>query len=181
MGKRKPPLTPGDQRAIRIAREGGIVRPQQALVQQRRAGLDDYGLACAMLEQESAGGENVFGHDPVRSPQIVGGPVTEERYLRYLKLRRAGYGMQGVGPLQLTWYAYQDQADELGGCWRPYVNLFVGYSVLADLIRIYGLAGGVRRYNGSGPAAYAYAASVLARRLRWRRRFAKARRRARRR
>jgi len=24
-------------------------------------------------------------------------------------------GMQGVGPTQLTWYAFQDQADALGG------------------------------------------------------------------
>lgn len=171
-------LTASDYLAIRVARENGIERPKIALVQQRRAGLNDYALACAMLEQESGGGANVFGHDPVRS--IVGGPVTEARYAYYKKRRKAGLGMQGVGPMQLTWYAYQDRADELGGCWRPYVNMFVGFALLVDLIATYGLRGGVQRYNGSGPAAIAYAVSVLARRARWKRRFKKARKKARR-
>lgn len=58
--------------------------------------------------------------------------------------------------LTLTWYAYQDQADRLGGCWEPRFQLRVGFGLLHDLTRRHGLADGIRRYNGSGSAAVAY-------------------------
>ena len=38
------------------------------------------------------------------------------KYQEY-KRRRPRDGMQGVGPAQLTWFEFQDQADALGGCY----------------------------------------------------------------
>jgi hypothetical protein len=79
--------------------------------------------------------------------------------------------MQGVGPLQLTWWATQDAADKIGGCWVPKNNIRIGFHLLASLIKNYDTKGGVRRYNGAGPRAEAYADSVLARRDKWHRRL----------
>ena len=67
-------------------------------------------VLCAVIEQET-GMRNVYGHDPVRWPQVRGGDVTRLNYLRYKTLRKRGFGMQGVGPGQLTWWEYQDEAD----------------------------------------------------------------------
>ena len=67
-------------------------------------------VLCAVLEQES-GFRNVYGHDPVKRGQLVGGNVTRLNYARYKALRKLGFGMQGVGPGQLTWWEYQDEAD----------------------------------------------------------------------
>ena len=134
----------------------------------KRAGIP-YSLGLALIEQES-NFKNVFGHDPVRSPQIQGGSVTKSRYRRYKHLRRQGYGMQGVGPAQLTYYTFQDDADRLGGCWKPKFNIRVAFSHLAALIKAHGERDGIRRYNGSGPAADRYASSVLERKRKWHRR-----------
>jgi hypothetical protein len=123
-------------------------------------------LGLAVVEHESSFA-NVFGSDPVRSPQIQGGPVTRTRYLRYRFLRRRGFGMQGVGLTQLTWYSYQDDADAIGGCYKPEPQLRVGFRLLAALIAAHGEHDGLRRYNGAGGAAEQYANDVLAIRDRW--------------
>jgi hypothetical protein len=128
-------------------------------------------VACAMLDQESHGA-NVFGHDPVRRGQVVGGRVTRARYARYKFLRRRGYGNQGVGPCQLTSPGLQDAADRLGGCWKPLHNMEVGFSFLVSLKHEFGswqLA--FQHYNGAGPAAVAYGQRADADRLRWHDRF----------
>ena len=126
-------------------------------------------LAASLLIQESGGGRNVYGHDPT---VFAGGPghgqpneVTEANYREYLRLRgtKGEGGMQGVGPCQLTWWSYQDEADEAGGCWDPVANMKVGFKRLADNIRRYGMHPGVKAYNGSGEAAEAYATTVIAR------------------
>lgn len=158
-----------DVALARKAKRYGIKNSLRTVLEARRAGLP-VSLAFALVEQETDNGANVFGHDPVQS--IRGGPVTKARYLTYRARRRAGFGMQGVGPLQLTWWATQDEADRLGGCWKPAVNLRVGLGTLAGLIRQHGYGDGVRRYNGSGPAAVAYSASVRARAKKWHRRLA---------
>lgn len=150
------------------AKRYGIARAYTTAVEARRAGIS-LSLAYALVEQETWNGKNVFGHDPTSSiPRAWRGTyVTAEKY-RYYKGRRPRYGMQGVGPLQLTWYAIQDKADRLGGCHVPKYNLRVGFATLAALIRTYGYAGGVRRYNGSGAAAEAYSRSVRTRAVKWR-------------
>lgn len=152
------------------ARQNGIVIPVRAYRAARKAGIP-YPVACAFLVQESAGGQNVFGHDPMKSQRaynlLAGKPVTPELYLRY-KRHRDEWGMQGVGPMQLTWWEFQDEADRNGGCYVPYPNMLVAFTILAG----YRAAEGTwwdaaRRYNGSGMAAEAYADTVIKRIREW--------------
>jgi peptidoglycan hydrolase-like protein with peptidoglycan-binding domain len=146
-------------------RAGGILNPRMVLAEAKRAGLRlDY--ACAMLMKESNGGQNVFGHDV--SIFSGAGPVTRAKYLEYKRQRMATGKMQGVGPAQLTWYTLQDRADAQGGCWKPRINMRVGFKHLADNIRANGEADGARAYNGSGPAAVKYSQDLLAKAARWR-------------
>jgi cell wall-associated NlpC family hydrolase len=142
-------------------KQGGIVDPAATLSAAREVMLA-LPFACALLEQESGGGHNVFGHDNVRNP-IKGGGVTKSRYADYKKFRDLGLGANGVGPTQLTWPGYQDRADALGGCWNYGVNLRVGFSVLRANIRQSGAYRGFWNYNGSE----AYAKQVMPRVLKW--------------
>ena len=148
-------------------RAGGILAPRMVIQEAKRAGLRlDY--ACAMLQKESNGGENVFGHD---ATIFVGaGQVTKAKYLDYKRRRMASGNrlMQGVGPTQLTYYTLQDRADAQGGCWKPRINMRVGFKHLADHIQAHGESDGARRYNGTGPAAVAYSKDLLARAAKWR-------------
>lgn len=123
-------------------------------------------LAIAMLEQES-GGRNVFGHDP--TIYSGAGKVTEAKYKAYRAWRRGSNNtkMQGVGPLQLTWWQFQDEADAMGGCWKPAINIEYGLRKLDKLIATYGREEGIKRYNGSGAAANAYSLSVRAKADKW--------------
>jgi uncharacterized protein YcbK (DUF882 family) len=154
-------------------RAGGIAADPEIVIREaQRAGIQ-LSLACALLEKETAGGHNVFGHDRDRAGRYIFPArdgtvqVTEDLYRQY-KARRKSTGLpQGVGPCQLTYAPFQDQADALGGCWKPAANIRVGFKVLADNIRANGLAAGVARYNGSGPAAAAYSKDVLAKARRW--------------
>jgi hypothetical protein len=114
-------------------------------------------LLCAFLTQET-GFRNVFGHDP--TIYVGAGAVTKTKYLAY-KAARGHSHMQGVGPGQLTYWSYQDEADRLGGCWVPEHNIHVAAHLVASLIHQYGESVGIERFNGSGPAARAYASSVL--------------------
>lgn len=125
--------------------------------------------ALALVEKES-GGRNVYGHDKVRNPAPKGGRVTARNYAAYKKARKAGMGMQGVGHTQLTWYALQDAADALGGCWRPYPNLVVGFSNLKRLTNVHGKEAGAAAYNGTGPAAEAYGRDFVRKQEAWHRR-----------
>lgn len=125
--------------------------------------------ALATVEAET-GFTNVFGHDPVRNP-VKGGRVTRARYLYYRVCRRRGMGMQGVGYTQLTWYTYQDQADKLGGCWRPYPNMVVGFRLMRELIAQHGRTHGAARFNGVGDAADAYGRRHSERQEFWHRRL----------
>lgn len=132
-------------------------------------------LGFALVEKES-GFRNVFGHDPTQSipDRWKGTVVTKDKY-KYYKSRRSRYGMQGVGPTQLTWYEFQDRADKLGGCWSTRYNIRVGISILASYYHRYKkhhstresvrLAG--RDYNGSGSAADAYGNDLVKRFNKW--------------
>ncbi len=139
---------------------GGIVHPKATVAEAQRAGLR-LAIACAMLEKETAGGHNVFGHDPTIF--VGAGKVTKAKYQAY-KQRRVASGnksMQGVGPCQLTWYEFQDEADREGGCWRPEINIRIGFRHLAANIKLHGEAEGAKRYNGTGKAAELYSADLL--------------------
>lgn len=121
--------------------------------------------ALALVEKESAF-KNVFGHDAVRNP-IKGGKVTRTRYIAYVAYRKRGWGCQGVGPCQLTYYSFQDDADRFGGCWRPYPNMVVGFRLLKTLINQHGKQAGASAYNGTGVAADAYGRDFVAKQARW--------------
>jgi hypothetical protein len=122
-------------------------------------------LAFAICEQET-GFRNVFGHDP--TIYVGAGQVTKRKYLAY-KRARGTRRMQGVGPMQLTWWATQDLADHEGGCWRPRFNIRIGLRQLHDNIATHGQHAGIAAYNGSGPAAERYAASVEQKQQKWHR------------
>jgi hypothetical protein len=153
-------------RLIERLRAEGVLRPQAVVEEAKRAGLR-LPLACALLEKESGKGRNVFGHDPTIF--VGAGEVTRAKYREY-KRRRVASGnrqMQGVGPCQLTWWEFQDTADREGGCWRPEINMRVGFRHLVALINQHGEADGARRYNGSGAAAEAYSRDLLAKARVW--------------
>jgi hypothetical protein len=159
--------------AVDILARGGILRAQLVAEIAATAGLE-LAAAAAMLEKESSGGHNVWGHDggPTGGAYVKGSEVTRASYMAYkhaLETNRAG--RQGVGPCQLTYGPFQDQADNMGGCWEPSFNMRVGFRVLQGLIGSYGVRDGFRRYNGSGPAAEAYAADMMVRLAAWRARL----------
>ena len=168
------PLTERQARQVELLRARGLKYPRIAVQEAARVGLPlSYGLA--FLEKESTGrdrdgavrfGLNLFGHDAVRNP-VKGGFVSQQRYGGYLAARRAGQGMQGVGPLQLTWWEFQDMADRIGGCWQPRYNMRVGFGIAKALIRQHGPVEGAARWNGTGTAAAAYAQDWLAKQRRW--------------
>lgn len=157
-------------------RAGKILNPELVIEEAKREGLR-LSLACAILEKETSGGQNVFGHD--RGTIFAGaGKVTREKYLDYKRQRDAERGrrrMQGVGPVQLTWWEWQDEADAEGGCWDPRFNMRIGFRNLVKLMRAHGEPDGIRRYNGTGEAAEAYSRDVRARARRWHQTLAGAR------
>lgn len=151
---------------ILIARRNGIKIPVRASRAANKAGIPFY-VMCAFLEQESSGGDNVFGHDGGTSGWASGwGEATKAKYVKYRTGRKAGKGMQGVGPMQLTWWEFQDQADALGGCWKPYFNCLVGAQLLHEYWNQHGSWIKVgERYNG----AYAYGVEVNKKVEKWKR------------
>lgn len=125
--------------------------------------------AATMLQLESSGGRNVWGHDDSPCddlPYVKGDPVTDQAYRAYLA-RRDECGAQGVGPCQLTWPPYQDEADRLGGCWRPEINCRVGFGLLASHIRKHGPRDAFSIYNTGRPGVTAYAAKAMTIMPRW--------------
>ena len=159
-------MTVRDLQLARRIRAHGGQNSLRVILEARRAGIP-ISLLCAFLTQES-GFANVFGHDGVRNP-VKGGKVTKARYLAYKHYRDLGYGMQGVGPGQLTWKGFQDQADKLGGCWVPRHNIRVSAQIIASLLRAHpgNEHAAIARYNGTGAAAEAYADSVLSLQRLW--------------
>jgi hypothetical protein len=159
--------------AIIKLRRNGCKRPIFTYYEAKRAGIPVSVLA-AVLDQESGGGKNVWGHDPTifaggydkRHDKHYGETITKAGYLAY-KAQRGSHGqggMQGVGPMQLTWYAYQDKADHYGGCWNVRFNIRVGAEMLRDEYKTYkSWFTAFWHYNGS----QTYAKQVDARYVRW--------------
>lgn len=149
----------------RKAKKDGARYALRIIWEARAAGIP-VSLGFAIVEQESEF-QNVFGHDPTIF--VGAGTVTKAKYKAYKSRRgsRGQGGMQGVGPCQLTYYSFQDEADRLGGCWNPKYNIRAAFRDLAHLIRVKGLRDGIKAYNGTGPQAVQYASSVLKRQRRW--------------
>lgn len=170
-------LAPANVRArlkrAEIARRHGFHFSRTIAYEAQRARLD-YDLAFALVTQESGNGANVFGHDPTIFAGA--GKVTRRRYRAYRRQRgdHGQGGMQGVGPVQLTYYTFQDDADRRGGCWRGGISIRVGFEDLRHLIDT--ARGDVRHalavYNGGTVHPnFAYADSVLRHRADWHDRF----------
>lgn len=156
-------MTPKDLALIYRMRRLGMRMPVRTLQAARATGLS-IPLACSVLMQETGGGINEFGHDPTVA--IGWGTVTKAKYEAYKRLRdnpTHGAHCQGVNVTQLTAVEFQDEADRLGGCWKPLVAMRVGFGDLAKNIRRDGLRAAVVAYNGSGVLAEHYADVVLAR------------------
>lgn len=133
----------------------------------------DLAVAATVIQKES-GGRNVWGSDGVSTggTYIKGTIVTQAAYLGYRSAVQAGrIGRQGVGPAQCTSAGYQNSADSLGGCWLPIPNMRSGFRGIQALIRRYGVRGGFVHYNGSGPAAEAYANDAMAKYAVWQQRL----------
>jgi hypothetical protein len=143
------------------------ILPERAgvvVAEAKRTGLP-LAVGCVMLMKESSGGHNVYGNDGVKcGPRR--GTVTEANYHEYKK-NRARCGMQGVGPTQLTHYSFQDRADELGGCWRPEVNLRVGFETLAGYVRAGSVRDAFSRYNTGKAGDSPYARDAMNRLPHW--------------
>lgn len=153
--------------AVQVLEQGGILRAAEVV--ELAAGLD-LAAAATLLIKESGGGRNVWGSDAVATAgtYVKGAEVTKATYLAYRDAVRAGRaGRQGCGPTQLTYYAFQDRADALGGCWDWRVNVRVGFDILAAGIKANGLRTGFRAYNGSGTAAESYADDAMAKYQAW--------------
>ena len=165
-------VRPADRALVPTLRRLGNLIPLLTLQAAEATGLP-IALAAAVLAQESGGGRNEWGHDPTifaggydRAHAVdYGAIVTKPAYLAYRAERgpTGTGGMQGVGPCQLTYFALQDRADALGGCWAIVPNLRVGFEELVSLIRREGLTAGVAAYNGRGEGAERYAQVVLSR------------------
>lgn len=158
-------------KADQVLAAHGILRAAEVVQLAREAGLD-LAAAATMLEKESSGGHNVFGHDNVKTNGIYqkGAPVTKEVYLKYKAARqRKEIGPQGVGPTQLTLPAFQDRADAAGGTFDWTVNITVGFQILAEEIQQNGgFHGGFRAYNGTE----AYAVDAMQKLAVWQSRLA---------
>lgn len=154
-----------DIKLARKLKKAGFQNALRTIYEARNAKLP-LSYALAFLEKESGKGQNLFGNDGVRNP-IKGGVVTKSRYLQYKRYRQQGLGMQGVGPMQLTWYEFQDKADAMGGCWQPKYNMRVGFRLAADLINRHGKYAGAARFNGTGASADAYARDWMKKQAKW--------------
>lgn len=153
-----PPLA-----LLLLLRRHGIQHPYWAWRQARAEGLG-LPLACALLIEETGGGRMVYGHDEDRYGRCPGwgwGAVTQTNYAAFKRLRNLEYRTNGVGGMQLTSQALQDEADQLGGCWRIRCNYTVGFRYTAKQLRHLGLIPGIASYNGIGPTARTYALRVI--------------------
>ncbi len=82
------------------------------------------------------------------SPRILAATVSVESGCNQWAVSRSG----AVGYMQVVPKVWKAQYDLAGryNLFNGRDNLRVGASILADSIRRYGVAGGIRRYNGTG-------------------------------
>ena len=171
-----------DKRRIQLITDYGIANAEPAVIVSHYQNKPLLSRCLAMLENES-GGRNIFGADPWDPAAYPLGSalpaewheaeVTQHRYTIYKMRRRAGLQPNGVGPCQLTDPGEQIAAEHAGGCWIPLHNMAVGFTFLHELIKINGSPwAGFRSYNGSGPAAEAYANRAMERAAIWQARLA---------
>jgi hypothetical protein len=137
-------------------------------------------LACALVEQES-NGRNIFGCDHGNvgdRPPYCHQAATKERVQA---LRTGGsyrHGMNGIGPVQLTWWEFVEKAEALGGAHIPANNCRVGFTDLVSMLDVegFGYLEALGAYN-AGRSNYqlgitnGYAGAVAAKHRVWKARI----------
>lgn len=144
-----------------------------ALNEEGRLDLAD---ACALVDHESAGGQNIFGCD-FGSTWTFEAPfcnveVTAERIQALLNNIAAGGGQNGVGLTQLTSVGFVHEAERRGGAHLPEHQCSVGFEYLKSLVDDLGYMYGIAAYNaGPGNASLGisngYYGKIQARRETW--------------
>lgn len=88
--------------------------------------------ACALLEKETGGGANVWGHDPGGVFCGLPGVVTEQLFVAFLwEIRHNGRRSNGVGPTQITYAGHFDVMEKRGlRPWIPMDNMIYGFELL---------------------------------------------------
>ena len=144
-----------------------------ALNEEGRLDLAD---ACALVDHESAGGQNIFGCDFGSTwtwePPYCNVPVTAERVQALLSNIATGGGQNGVGLTQLTSVGFVHEAEQRGGAHLPEHQCSVGFEHLKSLVDDLGYMYGIAAYNaGAGNAALGisngYYGKIQARRETW--------------
>ena len=159
---------PADNRLARKLRDDGVKNALRIVLEcrHRHSGAIPVSLGVALQEQESEG-RNIFGAD-VGAP-FAHLPVTKERVMELVAHVRAGGTSNGVGPLQLTFLPFIEEANRDGGAWKPSVNIATGLGIIAGHIEQHGVRGGLATYNGGSPTSpkgLKYAKQVMDRQAR---------------
>ncbi len=159
---------PRDDQLARKLRDSGVKNALRIVIEcrHRHDGLIPVSLGVALQEQES-NGRNIFGAD-LGAP-FAHQPVTKERVMKLVEHVRAGGVSNGVGPLQLTFLPFIEEANRDGGAWKPSVNIATGLGIIADHVKRHGVRGGLATYNGGHPRSpdgLEYAKEVMKRQRR---------------
>jgi hypothetical protein len=157
--------TARDAALARKLRDNGVKNALRIVIEcrHRHSGVIAVSLGVAVQEQESAG-RNIFGAD--QNGPFPHQPVTKQRVLQLVEHVRAGGTSNGVGPLQLTFLPFIEEANRDGGAWKPAVNIATGLRIIAGHIKQHGVRRGLATYNGGSPQSskgLAYAEEVLER------------------
>jgi len=141
---------PRDAKLARKLRDNGVKNALRIVIEcrHRHDGVIPVSLGVALQEQES-NGRNIFGAD--QNAPFTHQPVTKERVLELVAHVRAGGISNGVGPLQLTFLPFIEEANRDGGAWKPSVNIATGLGIIAADVKKHGVRGGLATYNGGSP------------------------------
>jgi hypothetical protein len=159
---------PRDAELARKLRARGVKNALRIVIEcrHRHDGVIPVSLGLALQEQES-NGQNIFGADT--NAPFTHQPVTKARVLKLVEHVRAGGLSNGVGPMQLTFIAFIDEANRDGGAWDPAVNIATGLGIIADHVKQHGVRKGLAAYNGGTPNSekgLGYAKQVIERQAR---------------
>jgi len=168
------PLSPNlaDARDNKLAhklRANGVKNALRIVIECRHGhdGVVPLSLGLALQEQESDG-QNIFGADT--NAPFTHLPVTKARVLKLVEHVHAGGVSNGVGPLQLTFISFIEEANRDGGAWLPAVNIATGLGIVAGHVKQHGVRGGLATYNGGNPQSRKglnYAGQVIKRQERF--------------
>lgn len=160
--------TSRDAELARKLRARGVKNALRIVIEcrHRHNGVIAVSLGLALQEQESEG-RNIFGADT--NAPFAHQPVTKARVLKLVEHVRAGGVSNGVGPMQLTFIGFIEEANRDGGAWDPAVNIATGLGIIAGHVKQHGVRHGLATYNAGTPNSakgLRYAKQVLDRQAR---------------